>query len=251
MADDGKISTEQSLAAIMAPLARLMIENNIMLGDAVSVLKGALIEAAQTKHPNASASQLSLMTGVHRKDAKRLERKDPSPERSSAAARVITLWLNDPEFCDEGAPRPLPRGGKTGFDALVRRSKVDAAPATVLTLLKTSGNVEDTDGEIRLISETLVPDGFSEKLKTSVATLVPHLETTVGNILGDTPQWDQVLRYSHLSEAAATVLEKRAAELALDMLQTLNSEALALQQGEEGETLFVAGTFIQTKVQDP
>lgn len=250
MADDDKISVEQSLTAIMAPLARLMIENNIMLNDALTVLKMSLIEAAKAKVPDASASHLSLMTGVHRKDAKAYEQKVPLPERASAAARVLTLWNNTPEFTENGRPRPLTRGGAAGFDALVKLAKVDAAPATVLSLLKASRNVEEKDGEIHLLTSALVPDDFTEKLKAAVATLVPHLEITVGNVVGDPPQWDQALRYSHLSQVAAQTLEEKAAELSLDMLQKLNAEALKLQNDEEGANLFVAGTFIQTKAQD-
>lgn len=247
MANDDKISAEQSLAAIMIPIARLMIENDIMLNDAVKLLKAALVETAFAKVPDASASHVSLMTGVHRKDTKRLERKDPMPERSSAAARVLTIWQNDPLFQDEDGPRDLSRDGEDGFDALVRSAKVDAAPATVLSLLRSTGNVEEHDGNIRLVSTVLVPVDSSEKLKTAVATLLPHLETTIGNVVGDKPQWDRALRYSHLSEAAARSLEEKGAKLALEMLQTLNAEAKKLQQEEEGSTLFVAGTFMHTK----
>lgn len=250
MADDDKISVEQSLAAIMAPLARLMIENDIMLKDAISVMKMSLLDAAQAKFPDASASHLSLMTGVHRKDTKRLETKTPLPERSSAAARVLTLWSNAPEFTENGVPRPLTRSGDFGFDELVKMAKVDAAPATVLSLLVASGNVTERDGNLHLVSEALVPNDLSEKLGAAIATLVPHLEVTLGNVVGDAPQWDQALRYSHLTDAAARKLEERAAKLSLEMLQKLNAEALELQNEEEGETLFVAGTFIQTKVQD-
>ncbi len=250
MADDDKISVEQSLAAIMAPLARLMIENNVMLKDVVSILKVSLVEAALAKYPDASASHLSLMTGVHRKDAKFFETATGLPKRSSAGARVLTLWSNAPEFTENGAPRSLTRAGDFGFDTLVRMAKVDAAPATILSLLIASGNVQEIEGEIHLVSAALVPNDYSEKLGAAVATLVPHLEVTLGNVLGDQPQWDQALRYSHLSEAAAKALEDRAAKLSLDMLQKLNAEALELQDEEEGETLFVAGTFIQTKAQD-
>ena len=250
MADDEKISIEQSLAAIMAPLARLMIENNVMLNDAINVLKLALIEAAQKKVPDASASRLSLMTGIHRKDAKRYERNDPLPKHSSAAARVITLWCNEPDFQENGKPKALRRVGDAGFDELVRSAKVDAAPATVLSLLQGSGNVQEIDGKIHLISEVLVPGDVPEKLRAAVATLVPHLETTVGNVVGDEPQWDQTLRYSHLSQSAAKALEEKAAKLSLEMLQILNADALEMQKKEEGETLFVAGTFIRTKRQD-
>lgn len=239
---DETTAAHQTLGVLFAPLARLMVSQGVPLGDGVELLKSALIEAAQARAPGASASQHSLMTGVHRKDIKRLSQAGPQMQTLSAAARVLGLWQSDPD---------LPEGlSRAEFDALVKRAKVDAAPATVLTLLEEAGNVVLADGHIRFVSAALVPAGMADRLAAASATLGPHLETTIGNLDGARPQWDQALRYSHLSAAAARELEVEAARLAREMLETLNARARDLQGGAEGDTLFVAGTFTHVTGRD-
>ncbi len=245
-----KTLSEQMLLALLQPMARLMIENDISLAGAVELLKSALVAEAYAQTPDVSASHVSLMTGVHRKDIKRLEGANQPPSKASAAARVLTLWQNEPDYLEDGQPRMLTRQGDAGFDALVGLAKVDAAPATVLSVLLASGNIIEKDGLIRFETASMVPQDRDEKLRAAVATLVPHLDTTVGNLTGETQHWDQALRYSHLSKEAADELEKDANRMALDMLQALNKKANALQQKEEGMTLFVAGTYVNKKVQD-
>jgi hypothetical protein len=160
------------------------------------------------------------------------------------------LWQNEPDYVEGGLPRVLARQGDVGFDALVSLAKVDAAPATVLSLLLASGNITEKDGLISFVTASMVPHGRDEKMRAAIATLVPHLDTTIGNLIGEAQHWDQALRYSHLSQEAADELEVDATRMALEMLQTLNKKANALQQKEEGTTLFVAGTYVNKKVKD-
>lgn len=242
-------TSEQLLLALLQPTARLMIEGDIGLARAVELLKFALVAEAQEQNPDASASQISLVTGVHRKDIKRLDEKSQPMSKTSAAARVLTLWQNEPDYLDGGTPRPLTRHGEAGFDALVSLAKIDAAPATVLSVLLASGNVAEEDGLVRFVTASMVPQDRDEKMRAAIATLVPHLDTTIGNLTGSTQHWDQALRYSHLSQEAADELAEDAAEMAMEMLKALNKKANALQDKEEGTTLFVAGTYVNKKVQ--
>lgn len=250
MEEIDKTPSEQILLALLQPIARLMIDSDIGLPGAVELLKSALVAEVYANAPDVSASHVSLVTGVHRKDIKRLEGATQLPNKASAGARVLTLWQNDPAYLEDGQPRLLARQGDAGFDALVGQAKVDAAPATVLSVLLTSGNVTEKDGLIRFETASMVPHDRDEKMRAAIATLVPHLDTTVGNLTDETQQWDQALRYSHLSQDAADELEQDATRMALDMLQALNKKANALQQKEPGETLFVAGTYVNKKVQD-
>ena len=249
MAGEDK-TEQQTLATLLAPLARLMVHYDINLPTAVELLKSALVQEAFAKDPEATVSHVSLITGVHRKDIKRLEKETVAPSRNSVAARVLGMWNADPAFQSQGQPRVLQRHGEGGFDALVRKAKVDAAPATLLSLLVEAGSVTEKDGDLTLVAGTLVPVDRREKLRAAAATLGPHLDTTIGNLTEEAPQFDQALRYSHLSQSAAEQLEKEAARLATDMLQTLNRMANSLQSEEEGQALFVAGAFIHSKESD-
>ncbi len=251
MTDAPEITAMQTLSSLLAPLAWLMVDSGISLPEGVELLKKNLIDAALTKEPDTSVSQISLMTGLHRKDIKRFETETAPQSKGSAAARVLSLWKNDPDFQGHGQPLALKRVGPAGFDALVKRAKVDAAPATMLSVLTASGNaIERENGQIAFASASLVPKGQQERLQAAVATLRPHLDTTIGNLTGARTQWDQALRYSHLTEDAARQLEAQAAELALEMLQRLDKQAFGFQQEDEGSHLFVAGTFTHIVEQD-
>ncbi len=250
MEEIDKTPSEQMLLALLRPVARLMIDSDISLAGAAELLKSALVAEAYAQAPHASVSHVSLMTGVHRKDIKRLEDGKQQPNKASAAARVLTLWQNEPDYLEGGQPRALARQGDAGFDALVSLAKVDAAPATVLSVLLASGNIADDDGLLRFVTASMVPHDRDDKMRAAIATLAPHLDTTIGNLIGETRQWDQALRYSHLSQEAADELDADATRMALEMLQALNKKANALQQKEEGTTLFVAGTYVNKKVQD-
>lgn len=249
MDDSDKSPAEHMLLALLRPVARFMIDSDIGLAGAVELLKSALLAEAFAQSPDGSVSQISLMTGVHRKEIKRLENGQSAPGKASAAARVLTLWQNDPDYLEGGQPRALTRSGASGFDALVSLSKVDAAPATVLSLLITSGNVTEEDDLIRFVTASMVPHDREEKMRAAVATLVPHLDTTIGNLIDEIEHWDQALRYSHLSQEAADELEADATRMAMEMLQALNRKANALQEENQGQTLFVAGTYVNKKEQ--
>jgi hypothetical protein len=250
MDETDKTPPEQILLALLRPIARLMVDSDVSLSGGVELLKSALVAEAYAQAPEVSASHVSLVTGVHRKDIKRLEGETEPPSKATAAARVLTLWQTDPDYLEDGQPCLLARQGDAGFDALVGMAKVDAAPATVLSVLLASGNVTEKDGLIQFVTASMVPHDRDEKMRAAISTLVPHLDTTVGNLTGETQHWDQALRYSHLSQEAADELEKDATRMALDMLQALNKKANTLQQKEAGETLFVAGTYVNKKVQD-
>lgn len=250
MAQDTDKIAHETLESLLQPLARIMIDNGVGLGDAVEMLKSAMVAKATEKFPEASASQLSLTTGVHRKDIKRLASETPSRPNATAAARVLSIWQTDADFSKDGAPKILERRGNTGFDALVKRAKVDAAPATMLSVLIASGNVSVEGTRVAFQNAAMVPKEHGDRLKTAELTLRPHMETVAANLAGERAQWDQALRYSHLSKEAAQQLETEAAEMALEMLRKLNTLAQNLQANDEGNTLFVAGTFTHKSEQD-
>lgn len=248
-------SLSHALAPILLPLARMMIDGGMTLPEAVELLKSALVQAAGDAAPDGSNSQLSLVTGVHRKDIKRLRDNRPKPRSISAMARVMSLWQNDPDFLTlAGSPRPLGRHSGSdgpGFDDLVRRTKIDAAPATVLQILEEAGNVHVEGEEIELRSSAFVPSDYDARLSAFVATLEPHLQVATGNLAGDPPQFDQAVRYSHLTDASAQTLRHEAAELAQALLQHLDRRAHELQSADDGkddaQSFFATGVFTQTK----
>ncbi|SLN30219.1 hypothetical protein TRL7639_01240 [Falsiruegeria litorea R37] len=251
---------EAALAALLVPLARAMLANGVTLGTANEALKQALLTAADREsEAPLSDSRISLMTGLHRKDVKRLRSSSldtPHRRRSSAAAQVISHWATSPDYqAADGTPRDLPRksnGDHPGFDELIRRAHIDMAPGTVLRTLMDQGIVAETaDGDYRLLTHAFLPAaGTQEQVAAYQATLSAHLEAATQNLIakaGEARNFDRAVRYSHLSETSIADLEASASAMAQEMLQTINAQARAAQEADSSAThqgRFVVGSYI-------
>ena len=253
---ENKISKfERTLAFLLRPIARLMIANDFPLSRAVELMKRALIAEAQTNNTETD-SHISLKTGVHRKDVKRLRTDNPPHQAdqppATPIAGVLTCWTQDTAFIDgTGKPRPLARRGNAehpGFDALVKAAKIDLPAATVLSELLAQGIVtRGTDDQLTLVSDTYIPILGDTVLDALQATLVDHLNISVNNALSTSPDqnaFDRVLRYSHLSQHSVEQLEAASREAALAYLTTLNELAHSFQRFDETREPAPAGRFV-------
>ena len=255
---------EAALSALLAPLARAMVAHGVTIGTATEAMKQALVDSALERSDGPlSDSKVSMLTGIHRKDVKRLRAPSPDqPEKRScsAAALVISHWATAPDYQDpSGAPRVLLRKGDAqapGFDELVRHARIDMAPGTVLTTLLDQGIVarEGEDG-YRLITHAFLPTaGSAEQVAAYQATLSAHLEAATHNLLA-TPEtqrhFDRALRYSHLSAKSVDELNAMSQEQAQKQLETINAKARTLQDQDQQDAnsadhtgRFVLGAYI-------
>lgn len=251
---------ETALAALLGPLAQAMVARGVTLGTAQEALKNALLQAAlQHSGEDISDSRASLLTGLHRKDVKRLRNQDqgcPTRRSNNAAAIVISHWATDPDYQDtSGKPRDLPRKGSDdapGFDDLIRKARVDMAPGTVLSALKDQDLIREMpDGRWCLLTHAFLPKaGNDEQVAAYQATLCPHLTAATQNLLaGDTTDrhFDRAVRYSHLSAESVDALQQAASDGAQALLQEINQQARSLQDQDtdKGETgRFAFGAYI-------
>lgn len=259
-ASDPKAPFEAALAALLVPLARAMLANGVTVGSATEALKQALLTAAEYDVDTPlSDSRISLLTGLHRKDVKRLRdspSSSPQKRKSSAAAQVISHWATSPDYQDaDGAPRVLHRrsdGDHPGFDDLIRRAQIDMAPGTVLSTLIDQGIVAETpEGSYHLLTHAFLPAaGTEEQVAAFQATLSAHLEAATQNLIaieGQNRNFDRAVRYSHLSDASIIKLEAFASAKAQKVLQAVNAEARALQDADQDKHhkgRFVLGSYI-------
>lgn len=260
MAEPSEHNLEATLDVLLAPIAQLMIRHGMTIGGATEMLKQALVRSVGD---DVSDSAVALKTGVHRKDVKRLRAPaDDAPTRArlNAAAAVLMRWSEDTAFQNRaGGPRKLTRKDVRkvpGFDSLVRRAKVDTAPATVLTELIDAGVVQqDDEGGLTLLSTALVPADASSKLSALGATAGAHLAAATQNVLadGDPPFFDRALRFSNVSAETAARLDSMAREGGETLLALLSSLAYDLKQDDilstsPRDATFVFGAF---SVPDP
>jgi len=135
----------EAMLAILTPLARLAIDQGVQFGQMEELLKQAMVEAAvdatrQGQDESAPVSRLSVITGIHRKEVKRLlEPTAPAQLATTVtpAAELFTRWLTSPDWRSaDGRPlvlprRPLPSSGPH-FEQLARSITTDVHPRTLL-----------------------------------------------------------------------------------------------------------------------
>jgi len=236
--------------ALLRPLVRLLLESQITYPVLGELLKKLLIEVAENdlsiSDKRQTDSRISLLTGIHRKDVKRLRREREQVEESTPAtiplgALLVSRWTGDPRFLtSEGAPRPLPRmpgeDGGPSFEELVTAVNQDIPARSVLDEWIRQGVAEsDRDGVVRLRVESFVPEeGLEAKIHFYGRNLRDHAATGAHNLLGEgSPFFDRSVFYDRLSLESVEELDQAAREAASSMLRDLNRRAFALQKQDE------------------
>jgi hypothetical protein len=234
-----------ALRRVLGPLARLMLARGMTLPLAVELLKRVLVETAERdfrlESKAVTDSRISLLTGVHRKDVKRLRslpRVDaPLPHKVSLGAQLVGRWVTQKPWVDRGGrPKRLPRlysqGGKASFEALVASVSRDIRPRSVLDeWIRLNVVTLNEADEVVLNTAAFVPrEGADEKLHYLGLNVGDHAETAANNVLGREPRFDRSVHHDGLSEEQVQRLRRRAAELGTAMLQTLHAEVEMMQQ---------------------
>lgn len=192
----------RELPVLMAPLVRWLLRNGVAYGALADALKPVFVEAARAELARAgkspTASALSVLSGVHRKDVRALEAspRTPGAEAPSKgvplASQVFTRWLADKRLrTRDGQPRALPRSGPApSFEALAREVSQDVHPRTVMDELIRLGLVR-LDGEtLTPVSTAFIPDRKLDELTALfAANAADHLAAAVHNLTVDAPRY--------------------------------------------------------------
>lgn len=237
-----------ALQRVLRPLVRLLIARSISFPAAAALLRRVYVEVAVDEFPvpgkGQTDSRITLLTGVHRKDVKRL-RTDTRAERrppkaASLGPQLVARWLSQPEFLTaDGLPKPLPRAhDDVSFEALVRALSTDIRPRVVLDEWQRLGLVHvDEQDRVCLDVAAFVPASGSEEMTWFFGrNLHDHVAAAVHNMLGDgTPFLERSVNYNNLTPAAVEELTETARNRGADLLRELNAHALRLQQRDAGK----------------
>ena len=200
-------------------------------------MKVALVRAAiddlvaQGARP--TDSRISIATGVHRKDIKRLkEDSEPlqTPKELSITSQVVAKWLGTKGLIDpKGNPIPILRKKQTNeeidFEDLVRSISKDIRPRAILDELLDRGVVSATNGETLVLHPSRLTsnqddDALSEYFGMNIHD---HLAVTVNNLLDpEKPQLERCVHYQGLSKSAVEDLVKFAEAQAMAALIAFN-----------------------------
>ncbi len=160
----------KSLSTALKPLVRVLLRFGIDYGTASEILRGVYVaeafENAKKSGSRPTVSGVAASTGLTRKEVKRLNElpnieSGQTHERYNRAIRVISGWVNDKEFMDlqaQPAVLPMESDDCKSFADLVKRYSGDIPHAAMLSVLKSSGIVEELGGRnVKLLDKAYVP----------------------------------------------------------------------------------------------
>lgn len=196
-------------AGLFEPLAGLAIARGAKLPALIDSLKLALVRAALVEPSGqaASDSRLAVMTGVHRKDLRRIRTTGSTarPKRRSLAGEVFARWQSEPRFLTaRGRPRVLRRQAvdtaQPSFEELVAGISRDVHPRPVLDELLRLRMVEalGTDEQrVRLLRTSFVPAADSAQMRQlAVDNLADHCAAIAANLANDGTRFLEQAVYS-------------------------------------------------------
>ena len=227
------------LARLLRPLVRLLVRAGITYPALVELLRELYVNVAEYDFAlpgkEQTDSRVSLLTGIHRKEVRRLRGAgapvNAVPVAVSRTSRILARWIAEARYTDRaGRPLPLPRTAETGpsFEELVSSLTRDLRPRAVLDEWLDRG-LATLDGEDRVVlaERAYVPKaGDDQQLYYFGRNLHDHIAAAVANVEGRAPPYlERAVHYDGLSRELAERLAGRSREVALDALTTVNREA--------------------------
>ena len=233
-----------TLVRVLVPLVRLMIAKGVTFQMASEVLKRAYVRSANqhfVEGDEASGTKLSLLTGLNRKEIRRLTSDDPDKERSpmgSYATAIASVWRANRRWRDrEGNPKVLPRrttGNTLSFDDLVRAVTTDHRPTAVFDELERLGLIAVEGDNVRLvISDLFSTVDRQESLVRLSESIADHLSAAVTNVIESSPKFlEQSILSDELSETSAAALHALARDEWHRTFNTVLEKTVALEDDD-------------------
>lgn len=230
---------------LLRPLVRLLMRAGVTFPVFADLVRQLYVEVAITDllHDQKSRtdSRVSLLTGVHRKEIRRLralpEDADPIPPAVTIGSQAIGRWMSLPNYTtDDGTPLPLPRAskadGEVSFVGLIASITTDVRPRAVLDDWLGQGLVSVDEADcVHLNTSAFLPrGGGAEQMFYFARNLADHVAAATANVSapGQAPFIDRSVHYDRLDPAAVRALEQVARKAAQKALLEVNRAALAM-----------------------
>lgn len=180
----------QACGLLLEPLIRLLLKSGITWKEFADVAKQKYVDVATEefgiKGRPTNASRVAILTGLDRREVRRLRETAPIPAESRAytsrATQVLAAWFHEPDFVGEdGRPRDLPLEGEHGsFAALMRRHAPALPPGAMVKELKAAGALEELgDGRVRALKREYIPRELDEAKIRLFGSILHDLGTTL------------------------------------------------------------------------
>jgi len=218
---------------LLGAIIRLAIRNGLNYNEFSIISKSLYVDITTQEYGikgrETNISRVSLMTGLDRKEIKRIRAQgeaqlDDMGKRPDKMAAILSSWFSLDGYTDKsGQPIELEFEGEgASFSKLVQEyGGGSLAPITVLREFKRSKTVEEIDnGKFKALKKDFIPNYFSDPKQTpemvnpdaiahGSSMLVDHVNTIFHNLYrNDMKQSAQLdMRATHTSVKASKVKE--------------------------------------------
>jgi len=159
----------KSIMGLLRPIVKFALIKSIKYRDLSEILKLCFVQVASEELERGNymltASKVSVMTGIQRKDITRLLEGNTDKGRDiDIVTRLIGLWRNNPKFLDsQRKPRILDLNAREGdFAVLCNLVSTDLNPYTMLFELERLNLVSQSENGIKLLRSGFEPKGEIE-----------------------------------------------------------------------------------------
>jgi uncharacterized protein DUF6502 len=241
----------RALRQLLRPLVRLLVARGVTYTMLSDLLKAVYVDVAERDFgldgQRPTDSRVSLLSGVHRKDVRRLRDAAPAnedvvPESVALGAQLVAAWTTRREFVDsKGRPKPLPRlasQGARSFESLVAGVSKDIRPRSVLDEWLRLGVVElDPKDRVVLRTAAFVPSrGFDELAFYLGHNVHDHIAAAAHNLLAEgEPFLERSVHYDALGAQSVAELAALARRAGMDALNAVNRKAIACEARDRDE----------------
>ena len=238
----------KAIGMLCRPLIRLLIEKGITFPQLRDLVKEVYIDVARKDFSldgnEPSDSRIFVLTGIHRKDIKRIRQQSESAysnvtASASISGEIVARWTSLPEYLDEkGAPRPLLKNSKSDevdFEVLVSSVNKDVRPKVILEEWLRLNIVRLKDDFVILNKSAFVTNKeFNELAYYLGHNVHDHAASCVNNILEENdPMLERSVYYARLKEDSVKKLNAIANKKGNELLQHLNKQAIKFYEADK------------------
>jgi len=228
----------QTILRLLQPLIRILLRNGVPFGTFAELARWVYVDVALNDFAiegrKISDSRVSVLTGLTRKEVRRLKALDLSGGeedlvRYNRAAKVLTAWGRDPSYQDSsGRPIDLSFDDEApSFTSLVHAFSGDVPVRAILDELLRVGAVElTTSNRVRLLERAYVPrTGEAEKLGILGADVAALIRTIDRNLTNDPsgPLFQRKVAYDNLPSEAVAQFKSLSRKKSQELLEEFDS----------------------------
>jgi hypothetical protein len=230
MQDDIQKRILGAFLVVLRPMARILLRFGIGFREFSEIAKTAFVDVASTDYGlrgrPTNVSRVAVMTGLTRKEVKRIRDKLSSGEdrlsvRTTPLCVILHRWHAEEDFLDQqGRPAVLPfGGGSPSFSELVRRFGGDIPPGAMRTELKRVGAIqEDENGNLKVIRRSVVPTGKHDNLIAALAHSAYPLLTTIAHNINTDIRDERWAQYTAFTKAVKSSDIRKVRRISSDRL---------------------------------